>query len=201
MGSGAQSLAGLNRPRKHKGKSYSRAPIARQAFAAVPLRTFDLLWHERSYQKREPIEIEIYSAQGWRLAMELTPDSTEQIYVRPTSDVDSDVARSARLLTAYVPPMTGLGTEEPVYQLPKQQQLLGQGKPGDILRNLLVQAHRSDVWSPLQQTIRELFDCEVMPPDDWVRISLPSIVRRLIPAVHGSISPARAAGSNRSSCC
>ena len=158
----------LNRFQKYKG-SYSKAPVARQAFAAVPLRTFDLLWHERSYRKREPIEIEIYGdepgAQAWRLAMELTPDSTEQIYVRPKGDVDPEVARNAKLLTVYIPPMTGLSTEEPVYQPPKQQQLLGQGKPGDIIRNILVEAHHSAVWDKLQQTMRELFNCEVIPPD------------------------------------
>ena len=109
---------------------------------------------------REPIEIEIYGdepgAQAWRLAMQLTPDSTEQIYVRPKGDVDPAVARNAKLLTVYIPPMTGLSTEEPVYQPPKQQQLLGQGKPGDIIRNLLVEAHHSAVWNKLQQTMREL---------------------------------------------
>jgi hypothetical protein len=40
--------------------------------------------------------------------------------------------------------MSGLGTEEPVYQRPKVDQLLGQAKPGDVLRNLLVEVARSD---------------------------------------------------------
>ena len=48
--------------------------------------------------------------------------------------------RHADLATVFVPPMTGLGIDEPVYQRPKLDQLLGQGKPGDMLRNLLVEA-------------------------------------------------------------
>lgn len=156
----------LNRTRRHKGQTYSRAPIARQTFAAVPLRAFDLLWHERSYKSRQPIEIEIVSARGWQVAMELTPDSTEQIYVRPRGDADPAIVSQPELLkTVYVPPMTGLSTEEPVYQLPKQNQLLGQGKPGDIIRNLLVQAHLSAVWEDFQKAIQQLFGYELLPPN------------------------------------
>jgi predicted ATPase len=42
------------------GGAYTKAPIARQAFSAVPLRAFDLLWNTRDY--REPIQIEIQRA-------------------------------------------------------------------------------------------------------------------------------------------
>jgi len=69
----------LNDFQRHRGY-YARAPIARQAFSAVPLRAFDLLWRERDYTGS--LEIEIQSA-GWTVAMELIADSTEQIYVRP----------------------------------------------------------------------------------------------------------------------
>ena len=60
---------------------YRRAPITRQAFAAVPLRNFDLLWTDRRY--RGQIEIELRHDAGWAVTMELIADSTEQIYVRP----------------------------------------------------------------------------------------------------------------------
>ncbi len=146
-----------------RGGGYTKAPITRQAFSAVPLRVFDLLWNERRY--REPVEIEIESAKGWKVAVELIPDSTEQIYVRPKSDADPGILSEANLMAVYIPPMTGLGTAEPVYQRPKQDQLLGQGKPGDIIRNLLVEAHQSPAWSELQASIHRLFDHEILPPD------------------------------------
>ncbi len=155
----------LNGFHRHGG-AYTKAPIARQAFSAVPLRAFDLLWNERKYRDRPPIEIEIHSAEGWKITIELIPDSTEQIYVRPKPDADPDMLRKASLQTVYVPPMTGLGTDEPVYRRPKIDQLLGQGKPGDILRNLLVEAHQSeDAWPALTDCIRRLFGYEVLPPD------------------------------------
>src|SRR5438067_1888282 len=54
---------------KHKG-AYSRKAVDRQEFPVAQLRSFDLLWHERSY--REPIEIEVVyqgSEGHWQIAM------------------------------------------------------------------------------------------------------------------------------------
>src|SRR3990172_7972384 len=78
----------LNDYQRHGG-SYTKVPIARQAFSAVPLRAFDLLWNERRYSSSS-IEIEIQSKKGWTVAMELIADSTEQIYVRPKSQAEPD---------------------------------------------------------------------------------------------------------------
>jgi hypothetical protein len=146
-------------------KGYARAPIARQAFSAVPLRSFDLLWAERNY--KQPIEIEVTHSSGWRAAMELIPDSTEQIYVRPRIDVDRWKMElgDIDLMPVFVPAMTGLSTEEPVYTRPKQDQLLGLGKPGEILRNLLVEAHQTAAFGKLADCIDRLFNCELLPPN------------------------------------
>jgi hypothetical protein len=153
----------LNDFQRHGG-AYSRAPIARQAFTAVPLRTFDLLWRERAYDGS--MEIEIRSAAGWTVAMEFIADSTEQIYVRPRPAAAPEVVRAAGLTTVFVPAMTGLSTEEPLYTRPKVEQLLGQAKPGDVLRNLLVEANASETaWPALRRSIRQLFGVELLPPD------------------------------------
>jgi hypothetical protein len=152
----------LKQQQRFRG-AYPKVPITRQAFSAVPLRAFDLLWHERRYL--EPIEIEVRSAKGWEISMELIPDSTEQIYLRPTCETQADALREAELMVAYLPPMTGLCIEEPVFQPPKQDQLLGRGIPGETLRNLIVQAFESSEWEPLQRSIRRLLNCELLPPD------------------------------------
>lgn len=152
----------LNDFRRYRG-GYTRAPIARQAFSAVPLRTFDLLWRDRAYEGT--VEIEIQSTAGWTIPMEFLADSTEQIYVRPRA-TDPDVLKNATLTTVFVPAMSGLGTEEPVYQRPKIDQLLGQAKPGDVLRNLLVEANHSEkAWPALQECIHRLFAVDLLPPD------------------------------------
>lgn len=152
----------LNDFQRHFGR-YTQAPITRQTFSAVPLRTFDLLWNERSYS--QPIEIEIQNRKGWTVTMELIPNSTEQMYVRPKPDADPDMVRRADIKASFVPPMTGLSTDEPVYTRPKVDQLLGQNKPGDILRNLLKEAHETAAWRTLQESIKRLFNYELLPPD------------------------------------
>lgn len=146
--------------------SYIKVPIGRLTFSAVPLRAFDLLWSKRDYQGS--VEIELHSTRGWKITMELIADSIEQIYVRPIVSGKSTLKtlREAELPIAYVPPMTGLSTDEPVLTRPKLDQLLGQGKPGDIIRNLLVEAHRSEeAWAALNDSIKRLFGHEVLPPD------------------------------------
>jgi hypothetical protein len=153
----------LNDFQRHGG-AYTRVPIARQAFSAVPLRAFDLLWREREYAGS--VEIEVQGAAGWTVTMELIADSTEQIYVRPLASATPDVVKSANLTTVFVPAMSGLGTEEPLYQRPKVDQLLGQAKPGDVLRNLLVEASLSErAWERLQQSIGRLFGFQLVPPN------------------------------------
>lgn len=150
----------LNDFQRHGG-AYPRAPIARQAFSAVPLRSFDLLWRNRAY--RGEIQITI-ATDAWTLPVKLEADSTEQIYVRP-APLDPEIVRRAGLTAVLVPPMTGLSIDEPVYQRPKLDQLLGQARPGEMLRNLLVEAHQSAAWDPLQESIRRLFSYQVEPPD------------------------------------
>lgn len=145
------------------GGAYTKVPIARQAFSAVPLRTFDLLWNRRQYKGTLEITVQ---TNAWTVTMELFPDSTEQIYVRPKANVDPPTVREADLATVFVPAMSGLGIEEPVYQRPKIDQLLGQAKPGDVLRNLLVEANALEpAWQALLDSIRRLFGYVLLPPN------------------------------------
>lgn len=145
------------------GGAYTKVPIARQAFSAVPLGNFELLWNQRRYSGVMEIRIQTLD---WTITMQLIADSSEQIYVRPTSDIEPQQLREVTLATVFVPAMSGLGTEEPVYQRPKIDQLLGQAKPGDVLRNLIVEANASEeAWRSLQASIRRLFGYELLPPD------------------------------------
>jgi predicted ATPase len=151
--------------RDRDGTAYAKAPLARQAFLAVPLRGSDLLWTDRS--ARDPIVIEVRSSLGWTLGMEFLPDSTEQIYVRPLHNTDPNVLLGDDVMEpVYIPAMTGLSTDEPLYRRPKLDQLLGQGKPGEVIRNLLVEAHESDeAWSELSKCIQRMFGYEILPPN------------------------------------
>ena len=145
---------------------YRRAPVTRQAFSAVPLGNFDLLWSNRKYERGSRIEIELQHDAGWSVAMEFIADSTEQIYVRPSAKVPSEALHTLDLRVVFVPPMTGMGIDEPVFQSAKIEQLLGLGRPGEVVRNLLSEAHGDEsAWSALQASIKKLFDYELLPPD------------------------------------
>lgn len=145
-------------------QGYTRAPIARQAFAAVPLRSFDLMWKDRDYWGQ--IEIEIRHDAGWSVTMELIADSTEQIYVRPKVEVPADTLRELDLGVVYVPPMTGLETNERLFQPAAIEQILGLSRPGEVLRNLLVVASLDDAaWAAIQDSIGKLFGYELLVPD------------------------------------
>jgi len=146
-------------------QGYVKAPMARQAFSSVPLRSFDMLWHRRQYAGN--LEIEVTESGKSPIAIEFISDSTEQIYVRPRADVNRYALMGKTISAVYVPPMTGLGTEEPLYQPAKIAQLLGQAKPGEVIRNLLVQAkHSETAWRALSDSIKRLFGYELLPPDE-----------------------------------
>lgn len=144
-------------------KGYITVPMTRGMFSAVPLRNFELLWSDRKYAGR--IEIGVKLADGRHIVMEIVADSTEQVYVKPHNDTRPDDLRAAPPKVAYVPPMTGLSVDEPVLQQPKVEQLLGLGKPGDVIRNLLLSTHGTDGWPRLTDVIRRLFNFELAPPD------------------------------------
>ena len=154
----------LNDYQRHGG-AYTKAPITRQVFYPVPLRDFDLLWNERTLGSG--IEIEL-TLDGETVPIEVCHDSTEQVYVRPRKDVNLKWLKNIdhSLKFVFVPAMTGLNIEEPVYQQPKIKQLLGQGKPGEVLRNLLVETYQNqDAWTNLVNSIRDIFGYTLLPPN------------------------------------
>ena len=146
-------------------REYVYAPIARQVFSSVPLKSFEMLWWSR-WSNRHRAEVEIQHNDGWSIAMEFLPSSTEQIYVRPRKDADSEILRGLDFPVVFIPPMTGIGIDEPVLQPPKIEQLLGLGRPGEVLRNLLAEAHNSEeAWGRIQESLAKLFGYELLPPD------------------------------------
>lgn len=151
----------LNDFQRHGG-FYTKVPIARQAFSAVPLRAFSLLWNDVVYSGSVEIEVQLA---GGPVTMEFLADSTEQIYARPKRDAPPDRVRQVDLDVVFVPPMTGLSVEEPLYQPAYIAHALGRARPGDVLRNLLVTARDTGAWESLTDTVRRLFGYQLEPPD------------------------------------
>jgi predicted ATPase len=147
-----------------RGGQYQRAPIARQDFYAVPLRDYDLLFKDRVRDRGA--EIRVVGKAGWDVTMEIWSNTSEQVFVRPRTTCLPEHLRAANTDFTFVPPMTGLSTEEPVYQAPMLTRLLGQGKPGEVLRNVLVEAERNEkAWDALTKSIEKLFNYKLLVPD------------------------------------
>jgi predicted ATPase len=154
----------LNDTRKHN-TAYALKPITRQAFSAVPLRSFDLLWRDRSYEGTVEIEVATDAAAGWRLAMELIKDSSEQIYVRPVKTTTREILEQPAPTMVYVSSVDGLEIEEPAINNPDWiRTLLGRQRPGSILRNLLLEVSRTNRWEELRASVRKLFGIELQQP-------------------------------------
>lgn len=176
-------------PNKHRrakrSKSRPGVRISRKDFSAIPLRNLDLLWYERhkAYRKGEgsperaagaPKLIRIHvegrtDGDDWELTLDLRCENSEILYVIPVAD---DPFRTVpyvadKVQVVHVPPFSGIGAEETRFDRPYQDHLIGQGKPGDILRNLLLEVHapeRADDWKQLVTDIRDLFGCELLDP-------------------------------------
>lgn len=149
---------------------YVKAPLARQAFYSVPLINFNALWHGAKPRQGSKLEIHITFNGGGLCGMEFLHDTTEQVYVRPTLDTNDLLLLSMSLgqpNIVFVPAMSGIVMEEPLYQPAKISQLLGQGRPGDVLRNLLAQVGKNTAqWEKLSETVNRIFGYRIKPVDD-----------------------------------
>lgn len=143
---------------------YAWAPIARPNFTAVPLRDFTLLWNETDHGA--PIEIELWGEAGWKLAMQVRWDTREQAYVRPRADAEFEVLKNLRCPVAFVPPVSGILLDEGLWgRRERIDAILSQGRSGDVLRNLLVEAADSpSAWKGLTEAVEHHFGVTLLPP-------------------------------------
>jgi len=173
-----------------KGRTQSRAkrrtgqPITRKDFTALPIREFDLLWHNRSTALRKSeaeneglkpgfprtIQITVEGTtenQNWSLTMELRYQGPEQIYAKPLIPEDESIPEPVQNINiVHSPPFSGLGPEEAKMDPGAQALLIGQGKPGDIIRNLLLDISKdNNAWNLLKQDIEYIFNYTLIEPD------------------------------------
>lgn len=167
-----------------KAKQRTGAPLTRKDFTALPLREMDLLWTgtdtalkknecspEQKPGQHRVLTICVEACKGntsWELAFEFRRMSTELVYVRPAPEHLEQVSRAAsEINVVHVPPFSGIGSEETRYDRPYQDLLIGQGKPGDILRNLLLEVYQSSdetAWKSLCRQIEEVFGYRLKSP-------------------------------------
>jgi len=183
----------LQKWRQGKGSARSKATrrtgqaVTRKDFTALPLSTFDLLWNNRKTALRKNecqgsekpgtprllhITLEGPSKSNpnetWQLTMELRYQGPEQIYVKPilpegTNELPPE---AENIGIVHCPPFSGIGSEERKLDIGAQNLLIGEGKPGDIIRNLILEiSEDDDKWGHFVENIQELFNCTLIKPD------------------------------------
>ena len=155
----------------------SGVPISRADFTAVPLREMNLLWEGRKVTGpggvaggARPIEIAVEGEEDgkrWTCALEFQYANREQVYIRPSIAKGSDRAAirdfppdaAGNLSVVHVPPLSGIEREEPRRERGMQDLLIGQGRPGEILRNLLweISEDHTEYWPEFSSHVRDLF--------------------------------------------
>jgi predicted ATPase len=160
-------------------------PLTRKDFTALPLREMNLLWtdtltalrKEDAAAERKPGQPRVLSIAlsgraregAWQLTLEFRYQNTELLYVKPSADQIGNIPQAAEdVRVVHVPPFSGIGAEETRYDRPYQDLLIGQGKPGDILRNLLLEVYQQDggtSWDALCREVEEIFGYRLLPPE------------------------------------
>lgn len=166
-------------------KSRSGVPITRKDFTSVPLRELDLLWTDaktalqkdelKQGQKPGAKRILAITLTGetdgktWSLTMEFQHANSELLYAKPSaSDMDAIPEAAKDLNIIHVPPFSGIGAEETRSDRPYQELLIGQGKAGDVLRNLLLELYQmpdKGSWEELVRQVERIFHFRLLPPE------------------------------------
>ena len=153
--------------------------LSRSEFFSVPLREFNQLWTEKSTGMKKgeeegvfqgtprPIEIEIHGkneGKEWHLNIEFKYSNNDFIYAKP-KNAENIPDAAINLEAAYIPSLAGIMTDEPECNRALQDVLIGQGKSGDILRNLLLEvSEKKDDWKELCRHIKDIFNYELAKP-------------------------------------
>jgi ABC-type dipeptide/oligopeptide/nickel transport system ATPase subunit len=173
---------------KSKAKGLAGISLTRKDFTAVPLREMNMLWTDTQtgLSKDElpegkkvglPRVLKVTvegvgeESKSWRLGFEFRYGTTELIYCKPDLGPEEQIPPGAfDVQVVHIPPFSGIGTEEPRMDPPFQDLLIGQGKAGDILRNLLYEVFEEGDgkdkprWNDLCDHIENTFGYKLLPP-------------------------------------
>ena len=160
----------------------SGVPITRTEFAPVPLREMNLLWQQRRIREGNPhkprnfeivVEAE-FNGENWTCGLEFQYANTELIYVRPLGSKQFKPEEfqnfpplgAENLNVIHVPTFSSIEREEPRRDQGLQNRLIGEGRPGNILRNLLLEISekRPEYWEALTSHISSLFGIALLQP-------------------------------------
>ncbi|MEM7533351.1 MAG: AAA family ATPase, partial [Chloroflexota bacterium] len=147
--------------------------LTRQDFTTIPLSEMNLLWTNRATDGRSSEDISprilTISVEGdsngydidsndWSLAFEFTYHSPELIHFKPNIENGHPLRETLSNFFAVYVPFSGIGADGTRYDSTHQNLLIGQGRPRNILRNLLLQVSQDEAdWQELTEHVAEEF--------------------------------------------
>ena len=151
----------------------------------LPVAELDLIWRNRKVREgsNRNIRIEIIVAgisQGnrWECGLEFDYANPEALYCRPlrigsgNNPERMEVPREVfNTRVTFLPPMSGLATEEALIQEGRINVLVGQGQTAEVLRNLCYRVYSKDDktdWHSLVGHIRTLFGVTLNEPHSLI---------------------------------
>lgn len=154
--------------------------INRRDLISVPLPNARLLWRNlqvRDAQKNVRIDIIVEgftSGKSWICGLEFDYANQESIYCRPlrTAEVNGKVSarmpipdEAGDLSVAFLPPMSGLASNETRLDSGAINVRIGEGRTAEVLRNLCYQVWEdAQKWETLCQKIHSLFGVSLDEP-------------------------------------
>ena len=166
-----------------------RISVVLDEFTALPLREMNLLWLNRHVARKIPnaktpkaapifIEATVETSTGSQsLTMEFLYANEKLIYIRPVESPEDptpltslpDFIKSFQVV--HVPPFSGIGTQEPRHSAGIQSKLVGEGRAGEIVRNLVLdiwersgRSSNAPPWKEFSSDLKRLFQYEILPP-------------------------------------
>ncbi len=155
-------------PAKRPGVTVNRLDLV-----TLPVAEVDLIWFNRKVRKgsNKNIRIElivegISQGETWKCGLEFDYANQEAFFCRPLRTGTNnnpgrmEVPKGAiDVRLAFLPPMSGLATEEALIQEGRINVLVGQGQTAEVLRNLCYRVYEKskENWQSLERHIKDLF--------------------------------------------
>lgn len=179
-----EKRSGRATPEKRPGVTINRRDLI-----AVPVPDANLLWHDLHVrdvqrvdgkQQTQNVRIDIVvegvtAGKQWTCGFEFDYANEESFYCRPLRLGEGNADRmpvpdgATVLQVAFLPPMSGLASNETRLDPGAINVRLGEGRTAEVLRNLCFQINERPggvtAWNHLSERIRELFGVRLDPPD------------------------------------
>ena len=184
-----EKFDGKAAPARHRGVAINRHDLI-----ALPVPDANLLWHNLHLRNGKRGDVAKAKAKGtqnvtieigvegiaagkeWRCVFEFEYANAESFYCRPvraTNDQNSEAIEvptvAVETNVAFLPPMSGLASNEKRLDTAKINARLGEGRTAEVLRNLCYQiavlnGKNSEPWQRLVSRIKDLFGITLDEP-------------------------------------